>query len=189
VLTTLLIIVLAGLAFFAAIAAVSLVCVWLMVRKVRRSRPWNRGKLLIRSASAPSRPAREVTRLRIQLFDTVAATGRMLAAAPAPDVLSLLAREIGHSASLADHRLQLLAAEPDSVLLGRVLPSVRFQVEELCVASGKVRETAWHFTTDLDQLHTEALTQEVADQVAGLQRALAEVRALDPHVGWTTSRI
>jgi len=169
-----------GTVLFMVLALVSFCALGtvMAVRAVRRSRAFNRGRLLARAATAGSRPAREVARLRVELFDTVSATARVLSAVPAPAVLTELARDLSRAAATVDRRLSLLALEPDRWMLERMLGPLREHVGALCSASAQVRATAWRFTDDLDQSRVRALTQEVADQIAGLRAGLAAVQAM-----------
>jgi hypothetical protein len=176
--TVLLMIVLAILASVAAMVALVVTCIWLAVRGVRRSRTFNRGTLLVRTATAPNRASREIGRLRITLFDSIDATGRVLTGVPAPSVLGDLARDLHRSAAITDQRLGLLAIEPDRALLDRLLPQLRTVVAGLARASAELRGTAWQFATELDEPRSRALTLEVADQIAGLRAGLAEVQAI-----------
>jgi hypothetical protein len=149
--------------------------VWLSVRAVRRSRLVNRGRLVIRSAAAGSRSGREAARLRVELYDAMAATARTLATVPAPAVLVDLAADVRRAAGQIDRRLGLLEGEPDRRMLERQLAPLGAQARALCSAAADLRETAWRFTDDLDRTRVHALTQEVADQVAGLRAGLAAV--------------
>jgi hypothetical protein len=173
------------LAFFAAIVLIVIIGVWLVARRVRRSRTFNRGRLLARSATAPNRQSREIGRLRVSLFDGVNATGRVLNEVPAPAVLRDMAHELNRAAAIADHRLGLLAAEPDRQLLDRLVPALRTSVTELNRAAADVRATAWAFAR-LSEPQVQALTLEVADQIAGLRAGLAEVQAIRAaNLHWT----
>jgi hypothetical protein len=174
----------AVLGFCAVAFAVAVTATWLTVRRVRRSRTWRRGALFVGTATAPNRAARQVARLRIQLYDSIYATGQVLRDSEAPAPLPRLALDLGHSAAIADQRLRVLAAEPDRVLLTSLVPTLGSQVSALCRAASEVRGTAWSFSTSTDRLRIEALRQEITDQVAGLQAGLAEVQLIQRRAGY-----
>jgi hypothetical protein len=183
-LTALLLFLATMVAVFVAFIALGVAACWMLVRSVRRSRIWNRGGLVLRTATAPHRPGREVARLRIQLYDAISATGQMLTMVPAPLVLGSLARDLRRTAAATDQRLQLLGLEPDRYVIERMLPPLRSAVTRLCAAAGDVRATAWQFAGADDAPRIEALTREVADQIAGLRAGLAEVQALRLSAGY-----
>jgi hypothetical protein len=120
--------------------------------------------------------------LRITLYDSMSATGRVLLGVPAPRLLGDLAADLQRAAWVTDRRLALLAAEPDRPLLERLLPPLRAAVVDLTRAAAEVRGTAWQFAAGLDDLQCSALTLEVADQIAGLRAGLAEVEAIRASV-------
>jgi hypothetical protein len=157
--------------------------VWLAVRKVRRSRIFNRARLLARTATAGHKPGREVGRLRVAMFDSVMATSRVLTEVDAPPVLRVLAQDLQRTAERTDHRLALLVAEPDQEVVARLLPSLRSSVSQFNRASAEVRGTAWQFATELSQPREHALTLEVAEQLAGLRAGVAEVQAIRVRAG------
>jgi hypothetical protein len=169
---------LAGVAVGLAAAAV-----WLVARRVRRSHAVRRGTLLMRSVSAPNKATREIGRLRMTLFDSVTATGRVLREVEGPALMGDLARDLTRAAAVTDHRLALLATEPDVDLLARTLPALRTSVHNLARAAAEVRGSAWKFAAGIEQPRVQRLTLEVADQVAGLQLGLAEVQAIRVSAG------
>jgi hypothetical protein len=172
-----------SVAIFGCAVGLGSLGVWLAVRKVRRSRAFNRGRLVMRTATAAHKLGREVGRLRVEMFDSVMATGRVLTEVDAPRVLRDLAHDLQRTADRTDHRLALLVAEPDQDLVARLLPSLRSSVSQLNRASAEVRATAWQFATELSQPREQALTLEVAEQLAGLRVGVAEVQAIRIRAG------
>lgn len=177
-LTAAVLLALTGVALGLAAAAV-----WLIARRVRRSHAVRRGRLLMRSVSAPNKAAREISRLRMTLFDAVTATGRVLREVGGPARLDDLARDLTLAAAATDHRLALLSTEPDAELLTRILPPLRSSVHSLARAAAEVRGSAWKLAAGVEQPRVQRLTLEVADQVAGLRMGLAEVQAIQVSAG------
>ncbi|MGX7681992.1 hypothetical protein ACSMXN_24165 [Jatrophihabitans sp. DSM 45814] len=171
------------MATFACVVGLGILGIWLTVRRVRRSRMFNRGALMVRAATATHRPGREIGRLRVTLFDSVTATGRVLAEVDAPLVLRNLSTDLTRTAALTDRRLALLAAEPNPDVAAGVLGPLRFAVAELSRSAAEVRGTAWQFATELDEPRLRRLTDEVADQLYGLRAGIAEVQAIRMRAG------
>lgn len=165
-------------AMFGVLVGTAVTGVWLTLRRVRRSTAITRTSMLLRTFSAPHSAGREVARLRITLFDSMCATGRVLRGVPAPRVLGDLATDLQRAAAVTDKRLALLATEPDRELLRQLLPPLRASVASLTRASADVRGTAWQFGVEPGRDTTAILTREVTDQVAGLRAGLAEVQAI-----------
>jgi hypothetical protein len=154
---------------------------WLVVRRIRRFRrsvPYRRGTLLVRTVVAPSSAARRVTRLRVELFEAVTATRQVLSGTPAPAILQQLAFELQRSADVTDARLELLSREPDADLLRSLLPELESSTAQLRRSAADIRATAWQFSGVTDRVRAESLVSEVADQVAGLQAGLHEVQRI-----------
>ena len=168
----------------AMLASAATLAGWLVIRRVRRFRrsaPYRRSTLLVRAIVAPSSAARQITRMRMELFEAVTATGQVLTGIPAPAILQQLADELHSAAEVTDRRLDLLSREPDAAVLRPLLPELTASVGHLRRSAAQIRSTTWQFAGLTDGNRAEILAAEVADQVAGLNAGLLEVQAIRNH--------
>lgn len=154
---------------------------WLVWRRVRRSGRLERGMAVLRAATLPEGPRREIAELRVELHDSLAQSRRVVgntALGVTPASLADLQRRLRRSGEELDVRLQLLVDEPDTGLLTRLLPRLRERVAAITANSSALRQTALQFGEELDASRRALLEQDLHDEIAGLESGVREVRAL-----------
>lgn len=167
-----------------ALLLVAAVIGWLLWRRLRRTGVVEHGLAELRTAISRPGPARDIALLRKEMRDNLTATRQVLTNLPdAPAGLELLTARLDSEAAALDQMLALLEREPDRALLEQTLPPIRLQVHALITGLGQIRRTALTLTTDLRGSTSEKLQQELADQIAGIQAGVAEVREISHRNG------
>lgn len=167
-----------------ALLLVAAVIGWLLWRRLRRTGVVKHGLAELRTAITRPGPARDIALLRKDMRDNLTATRQVLTNLPdAPAGLELLTARLDSEAAALDQMLALLEREPDRALLEQTLPPIRLQVHALITGLGQIRRTALTLTTDLRGSTSEKLQQELADQIAGIQAGVAEVREISHRNG------
>jgi hypothetical protein len=167
-----------------ALLLVAAVIGWLLWRRLRRTGVVKHGLAELRTAITRPGPARDIALLRKEMRDNLTATRQVLTNLPdAPVGLELLTARLDSEAAALDQILALLEREPDRALLEQTLPPIRLQVHALITGLGQIRRTALTLTTDLRGSTSEKLQQELADQIAGIQAGVAEVREISHRNG------
>lgn len=167
-----------------ALLLVAAVIGWLLWRRLRRTGVVKHGLAELRTAITRPGPARDIALLRKEMRDNLTATRQVLTNLPdAPAGLELLTARLDSEAAALDQMLALLEREPDRALLEQTLPPIRLQVHALITGLGQIRRTALTLTTDLRGSTSEKLQQELADQIAGIQAGVAEVREISHRNG------
>jgi len=167
-----------------ALLLVAAVIGWLLWRRLRRTGVVKHGLAELRTAITRPGPARDIALLRKDMRDNLTATRQVLTNLPdAPAGLELLTARLDSEAAALDQMLALLEREPDRALLEQTLPPIRLQEHALITGLGQIRRTALTLTTDLPGSTSEKLQQELADQIAGIQAGVAEVREISHRNG------
>ena len=167
-----------------ALLLVAAVIGWLLWRRLRRTGVVKQGLAELRTAITRPGPARDLALLRKEMRDNLTATRQVLTSLPdAPAGLELLTARLDSEAAGLDQMLALLQHEPDKAFLEQALPPIHKQVQTVTAGLGQIRRTALTFTSDLRGSSSEELQQELADQIAGIQAGVAEVREISHRNG------
>ncbi|UQX88392.1 hypothetical protein M6D93_19240 [Jatrophihabitans telluris] len=167
-----------------ALLGVTVWTVRAVTRRMSRARHLTRTRLVAGSvglgaARAPGRPA---ARLRLRLFDELAATSRTLEQLRSPAGLQALSDELRRGAMPLDRELQALGLERNSPAVSARVAALRPHVDEIARTAAELRATARELaflaTGDADRSAIE-----VSDQLVGLRHGLAEVRAIRARAG------
>jgi hypothetical protein len=137
-----------GGAMLLAAGLAAALSIWLVVRRVKRSRRlrggWHKGTLTVRSLAADD-AGRRLARLRIQLCRSAEATERTLAAAdahgrPVGD-LPAVAANLARAERTLDEQLRLAEREPDPALKRSLAGRLDEQVGRAAALAAELRRT------------------------------------------------
>jgi len=172
--------VVAALAVFVVVVAVSGLAVWWIWRSLRSRLRWPRPMRAVQFYAAPPGPRREVALLRRELTAAVTsppqAVAMVKASAGVVGELPQLARRLERVAGTLDAELRLLANEPDRAEVARVLPAARARVGDVTRVARTIRRAATAGLGVQSDADVRALGADVEREVtalsAGVQRLL-----------------
>lgn len=176
---------LALLAVFVFMVAVTALGAWWLWRLVKAKLRWRRQIRVVQLWTAPPGPRREVAFLRRELAEAISSTPQALAMVKASagvvGELPSLTRRLERVATTLDAELRLLAVEPDQREVARLLPAARERVADVTHAARGIRRAAGaglgaQSAADLRILTTD-VEREVAAVAAGVQRLLSTASA------------
>jgi hypothetical protein len=178
-------VVLAVLAVFVFMVAVTAVAAWWLWRFVKSKLRWHRQIRVVRMWTAPPGPRREVAYLRAELAEAITSTPHAVAMVKASagvvGDLPSLTRRLERVATTLDAELRLLAGEPDQREVARLLPAARERVDDVTRAARTIRRAASAGLGAQSGAELRALgadvEREVAAVAAGVQRLLTTASA------------
>ncbi len=164
---------------------VAVVAAWIVVRRLRRSAGVARGLLQLKAQGSPAGPGRELATLRLSVAKAIDYTADSVALAersgrPVGDLPALVRRLRGLS-SVLDEQLRLWQREPDSVRLRAVMPSARERTREVSTSATRIREVLSQLEAAESGGGIDALTADVATEVAALQAGVASLSSVRPQ--------
>jgi hypothetical protein len=169
-----------ALAAFVVVVAGTGLVVWWIWRAVRARLRWPRPVRTVQLYTSPPGPRREIAFLRRELSAAVTSTPQAVAMVRANagvvGDLPQLARRLERMAATLDAELRLLANEPDTAEVARLLPAARGRVGDVTRVARTIRRAATAGLGTQSSGEVRALSADVDREVtalaAGVQRLL-----------------
>ncbi len=160
----------------------TVIAIWVVVRRLRRSAAVGRGLLQLKAQGLPAGPARELAELRLSLRSATDYTTNSVALAersgrPVGDLPALVRRLAGLCAEL-DEQLRLLEWEPDHARLRAALPVARKRTKQVEATATRIRDILGQLEAADTGSGIDELTADVSTEVTALQAGVASLRGL-----------